>query len=263
MTRSPARPLLFAALSTLSAGALLTTAACSGGLAVRTRTASSRTTGPAGTPTAHPSPAAAPALTEAQARAALITETDLGAPWVPTEGTAAWRDGILKASTADPDCRRLLDALYADEILGPPTATQAVTVLDDPDDGTQLRYQVGGRPRAEVDHTLAWLRELPRRCHEFTATTTRSGPQRVQVTDGALPPLGDAGQSLHITLTGATADGEPSTLTLDTVTVRLGDDALTVTDGGPGTVSQDTARQAARAGTDRLTEVRKQGRVQV
>lgn len=76
-------------------------------------------------------PTTSPVLTEAQARAALITETDLGPPWTKTQGAATWRDGMLKATTSTPDCQKLLDALYADEVLGGPA--RAVVGLDDPD----------------------------------------------------------------------------------------------------------------------------------
>ncbi len=68
-------------------------------------------------------------------------------PWTPTQGTATWRDSLLKAKTNIPDCQRLLDALYADELLGTPATAQAVTTLDDPDDEAQLRYQVAAFPR--------------------------------------------------------------------------------------------------------------------
>lgn len=260
MTRSPARVLL---ASALSAGTLLTAAACSGGTPGTVQGATHPSASAEKTPTAHASPAAAPVLTEAQAQAALITEADLGEPWIPTEGTATWRDALLKAKTENPDCQRLLDALYADELLGAPTATQAVTALDDPDDEAQLHYQVGAHPPADVDRTLAWLKTLPQKCHEFTATTTRSGTQTVQVTEAALPNVGDARQALHITLTGATPDGDPTTLTLDTATIRLGDDAITLTNGGQGTVPPDATQQAAQKGAERLTEVQKQGRAQV
>lgn len=50
-------------------------------------------------------PATAPGLTETQAHAALITDTDLGAPWIPTRGAATWRDGMLKATTSTPPAR--------------------------------------------------------------------------------------------------------------------------------------------------------------
>ncbi len=99
------------------------------------------------TPAAHASPAAAPVLTPAQAQSALLTDADLGAPWTPTQGTATWRDSLLKAKTNIPDCQRLLDALYADELLGTPATAQAATTLDDPDDEAQLRYQVAAFPR--------------------------------------------------------------------------------------------------------------------
>ncbi|WP_338484764.1 hypothetical protein VM636_14755 [Streptomyces sp. SCSIO 75703] len=87
-------------------------------------------TAPAGPPSAVPSapPAAPPVLTTAQARAALITDADLGEPWRPTRGAATWRDTLLKATADHPDCGRLLDALYTEDLFG--TAPRATAALD-------------------------------------------------------------------------------------------------------------------------------------
>ncbi|MFJ3231464.1 hypothetical protein [Streptomyces sp. NPDC086787] len=210
------------------------------------------------------SPAAGPGLSEAQARAALISETDLGVPWVPAEGIATWRDGLLKATTESPECQRLLDALYADELLGAPTGTYAVTALDDGDDQAQLRYQVAAQRGADAEPALAWLRTLPQSCAQFTATTTRSGPQTVQVTAAELPQVGNDRQGLRITLTGQnpTEDGQPSVLTLDVAVVRVGDDAIVLTSGALGTPPQDAVGQALEVGAQRLAQVREQGRLQ-
>jgi hypothetical protein len=260
MTRSPARVLLLA--SALSAGTLLTAAGCANEAALH-KVTNAPSPSAVRTPAAHASPAAAPALTPAQAQAALITDMDLGAPWTPTQGAATWRDSLLKAKTADPDCQRLLDALYADELLGTPATTQAVTGLDDTDDEAQLRYQVAAFPSADVNRTLDWLRTLPQKCAKFTATTTRSGVQTVTVTEATLPDAGDAREGLHLTLTGTTPEGDQSTLTLDTAVVRIGDDTITVTDGGLGNVPPEAMRQALEIGAQRLTEVQKQGRAQI
>lgn len=260
MTRSPARVLLLA--SALSAGTLLTAAGCADKAALH-KVTTAPSVSAVRTPAAHASPAAAPVLTAAQAQAALITDADLGAPWTPTQGTATWRDSLLKAQTAIPDCQRLLDALYADELLGTPAATQAVTGLDDTDDEAQLRYQVAAFPSADVDRTLTWLRSLPQKCANFTATTTRSGTQTVTVTEATLPNVGDAREGLHLTLTGTTPEGDQSTLTLDTAAVRIGDDTITVTNGGLANVPADATQRALEVGAQRLTDVQRQGRVQV
>ncbi|WP_043675684.1 hypothetical protein [Streptomyces xylophagus] len=261
MTRSPARVLLLA--SALSAGTLLTAAGCANEAALHKVTSAPSPSAVRTTPAAHASPAAAPVLTPAQAQAALITDTDLGAPWTPTQGTATWRDSLLKAKSDIPDCQRLLDALYADELLGTPAATQAVIGLDNTDVGAQLRYQVAAFPPADVDRTLAWLKTLPQKCAQFTATTTRSGNQTVTVTEATLPNVGDARQGLHLTLTGTTPEGDQSTLTLDTAAVRLGDDTITLTNGGLADVPLDATSQALEIGAQRLTDVQRQGRVQI
>ncbi|MFF3461896.1 hypothetical protein ACWCQN_21390 [Streptomyces sp. NPDC001984] len=215
-------------------------------------------------PSTGPRSAAASALTAAQAQAALITDTDLGSPWTPTEGTATWRDTLLKATTDLPDCQRLLDVLYADELLGGTPAAHAVIALDDGDDQAQLRYQVASLPPADADRTLAWLRTLPQRCGQFTAATTAAGPQYVQVSEAALPPVGGARQGLRITLTGQPQSqyDDPVTLTLDVAAVRVGDDAIALTNGALGTEPSDATRQALERGVQRLTQIREQGRVQ-
>ncbi|MCX4763555.1 hypothetical protein OG562_21830 [Streptomyces sp. NBC_01275] len=211
-------------------------------------------------------PTADPALTEAQAHAALITGTDLGAPWIPTRGAATWRDGMLKAAAPAGDCQRLLDALYADEVLGGPA--RAVVALDDPDTAAQLRYQLTGNRPADVDRRLAWLKTLPQKCARFTAKASGDAVLDVQVAELPLPEVGDVRQGLRVTLTNwATAeddpDGDPTALTLDVAAVRAGEDAFALTNGGLGDVLNEATQAAVQLGVRRLADVRKQGRVQV
>jgi len=241
-------------------GALLTATACGadGSEATAKRPASASPT--ASPTTAAPSsPASAPALTKAQAQAALITDADLGEPWSPTQGAATWRDGMLKASTKNADCRRLLDALYAEEFFGPDARTRAVTGLDDDWDEAQIRYQVVAHPPKEVDRTLSWLKSLPKKCGEFTAVTATGALEYASVTERELPEAGDTRQGLRIYLTTA----DETTLTLDVAAVRVGDDAIVLTNGGLGDVPQDATWVATELGAERLAEVRRQGRAEV
>ncbi|MFI9760619.1 hypothetical protein ACIHFB_22040 [Streptomyces sp. NPDC051963] len=248
------------AVCLLLVSVVLTAGACSVGRPDRASSAAV----PPGTPTtARPSsPAAVPALTEAQARAALVTETDLGEPWIPTEGAATWRDGLLKAQADRPDCQRLLDTLYSEELFGTTTRSRAVTALDDTWDEAQLRYQVVTQRPADVDTTLAWLRTLPNKCASFTATTSQGDLRAGQVSGLELPEIGDAREALRLTLAGESADGEFA-LTLDVAAVRVGDDALALTNGGIGNVSADVTQGIAQLGAERLAEVRKRGRAEV
>lgn len=212
------------------------------------------------------SPKASPAgstLTEAMAQAALITDADLGEPWAPTQGTATWHDGVLKAKADKPDCQRLLDALYADDLFGDDAQPRAVIGLDDEWNEAQLRYQVLARPPAEIDRTLGWMKGVPQKCAQFAATTNTGAVFGVQVTDAQLPETGDARQGLRVLLTGESPDGEPVTLRLDVAAVRVGEDAISVTNGGFGDVLTDATQAAVQLGVQRLTEIRKQGRVQV
>jgi hypothetical protein len=196
-------------------------------------------------------------------QAALISQDDLGEPWLPTQGAATWRDKLLKATTDDTDCHRLLDVLYTEEVFGTPTGPHAVIGLDDDHNEAQLRYHVAAHPPADVDRTLAWLRTLPQRCERFTAVTESGDTQRVHVTDVPLPQAGDARQGLRVTLSGETADGEPTFLTVDVAAVRVGEDTISLTNGGPGDVPADATQRAVELGTQRLTEIRRQGRTAV
>lgn len=259
MPRTPARVLSSPACAVLAAGALL--AGCSAGSSAEPAKKPRAHTSSA--PAARPSAPAPAALTDAQARAALVTAADLGDPWGPTQGAATWRDGMLKATTDRPDCRRLLDALYTDDLFGTTARTGAVVGLDDSMDETQLRYQVLALPRADVDRTLEWLKSLPGTCGRFTAKGEGGADRTVTVAAARLPGVGDARQGLRVTLTGPAGQDDPPVLTLDVAAVRVGDDTIVVTAGGLGDVSPDTTGAVAEAGTRRLAEVRKQGRVQI
>jgi hypothetical protein len=157
------RPLLAALpLAALPLAALLATTACSAiatdkALPAKEPKASPAATSPAAKPTAPPSPTAAPALSPSQAQAALVTDADLGEPWSATEGAATWRDGLLKATANAPDCQRLLDTLYAEELFGADARVRASTGLDDTWNDAQLHHQVVADRPADVDKTLAWL----------------------------------------------------------------------------------------------------------
>ncbi|GGW62605.1 hypothetical protein [Streptomyces griseoloalbus] len=272
MTHAPAaaRALLAAALSMT---ALLTTAACSVGGREAPRavpvpvspppsSAASASASSAASATGQPSPAP-PALNEAQMKAALITETDLGEPWMASRGSATWRDGMLKANTQDADCRRLLDALYTEELFGAPTGPRATATLDDAYNDTQLRYQVAAYPPAGVDRVLAWLSTLPEKCAGFRATTTRAGAQLVEVTELPLPEAGDARAALRLTMTGEASDGMPTYLTVDVAAVRVGEETITLTNGGFGAVLPEVTQAMSQLGADRLAEVARQGRVRI
>ncbi|MFI7401561.1 hypothetical protein ACIBW9_13965 [Streptomyces sp. NPDC049541] len=267
MTRTPSRVLV---ASVMSAGALMSASAC--GLIVGVGPApgtkeKAPTASHSAVHSAKPSPtapAAPPPLTEAQAQAALVTQTDLGAPWAPTQGAATWRDGVLKAHADVPECRKLLDALYTDDLFGADaTGTRAVVGLDDAMDQTQLRYQVLALQPAAVSRTLTWMRTLPKTCAKFTAVTGRGTLQNVRVDEAVLPVVGDDRQGLRVTVTSATATGEQTLLTLDVAVVRAGQDTIALSHGGTGDVSADTTKAFVQVGAQRLADVRKQPRLRV
>ncbi|MFH9005550.1 hypothetical protein ACH4E5_20260 [Streptomyces afghaniensis] len=249
--------------STLSVTTLLATAACSVRDEPRPRWFSASPSATGASPVGERSAGSGAGLTEAQAQASLITGADLGEPWGPTRGASTWRDGLLKATTRDRDCQRLLDALYTEEFFGVPAGPRATAAFDAADTDAQLRYQVAAHPPADVDRTLAWLKSLPGKCGEFTATTTRGGVQAVQVSDMPLPPVGDARQALRVTLAGETEEGELTYLTMDLAAVRVGEEAITLTHAGLDEVHEEVTQQTAELGAQRLTEITKQGRAQI
>ncbi|MFD7765902.1 hypothetical protein [Streptomyces sp. NPDC059787] len=270
MTHAPAaaRTLLAAALSVT---VLLTAAACVAGdrevpralpAGVSEPPSVSAPAAPEASPAARPSPSAQ-ALSEEQLRAALITETDLGEPWTASRGAATWRDGMLKAKTEDADCRRLLDTLYTEEPFGPPSGPDATATLDDAYNESQLRYQVAAHPPADVDRVLAWLRTLPEKCERFEATATRAGDQLVEVAELPLPEAGDARAGLRLTMTGKASDGAPTHLTVNLAAVRVGEDTITLTNGGFGAVLPEVTQAMTQLGADRLADVGRQARVRV
>ncbi|MDX3751997.1 hypothetical protein [Streptomyces sp. AK08-02] len=261
MTRRPSPRAVRLLASALGMGTLLTMAACthdgyhagSGTELKQARAAASPT------PAQHasPSPTAPQALTDAQARGALLTDADLGAPWTPSEGAALWRDALLKATADNTDCGRLLDAVYTEELLGEPAGARAVAGFDDYDDGGQLRYQVSAAHRADVDERLAWLRTMPQKCARFTAVGPRGARQEVRVKEVRLPEAGDARQGLRLSTRGE-LDGAPATLTLDLAAVRVGDDAIVLTNGGLAEPRTEYTVHALQVGAERLKQTRQE-----
>ncbi|GAA2445826.1 hypothetical protein [Streptomyces glaucus] len=263
MQHPPAARTRVLAARALPVAALLTATACSAGHPELPGTASSAAASAGRSPAALAPPTAPPPLTEDGARDALIAPGDLGERWRPTQGAAAWRDGLLKATAEDPDCRRLLDLLYTEEFLGPPAGARAVAGFDDAGGAAQLRYQVAAHRVADVDRALAWFAGLPVRCGRFPAVTAHGAEQDVEVDELPLPEVGDARQGLRVTLSGETAGGEPSFLVVEVAAVRVGEDTITLTNGGPGEVPEEATWRAVRAGAERLTEVRRRSGTEV
>jgi hypothetical protein len=266
MTHAPAaaRALLASALSVTS---LLTAAACVAGDREVPRALPAGVSEPpaasSASPAAEQPPPGPPALSEEQLRAALITETDLGEPWTAGRGAATWRDGMLKAKTENADCHRLLDALYTEELFGPPAGPSATVTLDDTADDSQLRHQVATHPPADVDRVLDWMKTLPETCGRFEATTTGAGVQLVEVAELPLPEAGDARAGLRLTMTGEAADGVPTRLTVNLAAVRVGEDTIILTNGGLGAVLPEVVQAMTQLGADRLADIGRQGRVRV
>ncbi|WP_309317233.1 hypothetical protein [Streptomyces salinarius] len=276
MSRRPSHPVRLLA-SALAAGALLTTAACSDGTGsqsasdtaaeqagVAERNAAKQT--PSGSPTTSPtgSPSASPGtLTEAGAKAALLTEADLEDDWNQVQDADKWRDRLLVGEVdvaafltaktdADADCQQLLDGLYRDNLLGEPSGPSALTGFEQGD--SRLLEQVAGYDRAGLDDRMKWLDSLPQTCDEFTATDSDGNKRTVQVTEASVPDVGDAREGVHVTVQGS-AGATPVTLTLDIAAVRVGTSALTVTAGGLDGGQASSVERGVRQGTERLQTV--------
>ncbi|MDX3530026.1 hypothetical protein P1P75_27325 [Streptomyces sp. ID05-39B] len=272
----------------MAAGTLLATAACSSGddgaaadtetaAAVAERPLAAQTTplsptatatgsvsatpsASATSPTATTSPAAP--LSEAGARNALITAADIEDNWVQVKDPETWRDKLLigevdtaqfvtgKADAAD--CQRLVDSLYDETLLGRPSGASALNGFQQGQ--SRLLYQVAAYDKAALDKSMDWLAKLPQTCDQFTLTGGDSGDRTVQVVETSLPKEGDARQGLTVTMKGTT-NGDPVTLTLDVAVVRVGNDAITITNGGLDGADENTTKTAAEQGTERLKEV--------
>ncbi|MFJ3230711.1 hypothetical protein [Streptomyces sp. NPDC086787] len=240
----------------LVAGALLATASCSAG----TESRASAPASPAAKQSAYPS--ATPALTGSGARAALITEADLEGDWTQVNNAARWRDQLLvgkvdvaaflNAKSTAAECQQLLDSLYSDTLLGRPPGASALTGFSWGD--YRLLYQVGDYGRASLDKSLDWIKSLPQKCDQFTATAADGSERTVQVVELPLPQAGDARQGVTVTVQG-TAAGDPVTINLDVAAVRVGASAATVTNGGPSGTDHPSTEDAVEAGAHRLKDV--------
>ncbi|MGY6019439.1 hypothetical protein [Streptomyces spinosirectus] len=259
MAGAPAARVLASALAT---AALLATAACSGGGDGSGSQAADVAASPLAQAPKADTTSAAPALTAAGAQAALITETDIEDSWNQVEDAAKWRDtllvgkvdvaGFLTAKADAADCQKLLDALYGDDLLGKPSGASALRGFEQ--GNSRLLYQVASYDAAKLSAGQAWLKTLPVKCDQFTATDPKGGKRTVQVTQGSVPAVGDSRQDLRVVVQGTT-NGEPATLTLDVAVVRVGDDAITITAGGLDGAEQQSTDQAATKGTQRLKDV--------
>ncbi|MGW0581978.1 hypothetical protein ACWD25_39970 [Streptomyces sp. NPDC002920] len=255
----PARVLAAA----LALGTLIATAACSDGddsassdSGVAASPVAERTVAAAATPSAPAS------LTPASAKTALVTEGDLEDDWNQVDNASTWHDSLLvgKVDTADflsaktqaADCQRLLDSLYDDTLLGKPSGASALTGFEEGD--SRLLYQVAAYQKDSLDKSFGWLGSLTDECDQFSATASDGSQRTVQVVEASLPKSGDAREGLTVTVQG-TADGDPVTLTLDVAAVRVGTDAITVTNGGPDGVDHDSTKTAVQLGTQRLQDV--------
>jgi hypothetical protein len=267
MQRRPSSRPVRVLAAALAAGTLVTCAACSGDSGGAGGDGASDV---AASPLAAESPlawprtgkSAAPALTEAGAKAALITEADLEDDWTQVKDAATWGDklligkvdagALLTAKTNAADCQRLLDALYGDDLLGKPPGASALTGFEQSE--SRLLYQVAAYDRARLGASLNWLKTLPVKCDQFTATDSAGGRRTVQVVEDRVPAVGDARQGLQVTVTSPGA-AQPTTLTLQLAVVRVGTDAITVTSGGLGGTESGSTRAAVRHGTSHLKDV--------
>ncbi|WP_406011268.1 hypothetical protein OG440_06260 [Streptomyces sp. NBC_00637] len=246
----------------LAVGTLLATAACSDdGDDSASTDASAGATSSAGQGTATASPTPTP-LTSAGAQTALITAGDLEDNWTQVQTAASWRNQLLigtvdaaqflTGKTQAADCQRLLDGLYDEDLLGPPPGPSALTGFTE--GNSRLLYQVAAYQPASLDQSFDWLKSLPTACDQFNAVGSDGSTRTVQVVEASLPKSGDTRQGLTVTVAGPSG-GTPVTLTIDVAVVRVGDDAITVTNGGTDGADHDSTETAVSQGTNRLKDV--------
>ncbi|WP_089105977.1 hypothetical protein [Streptomyces hyaluromycini] len=253
----PSRPARVLATA-LTAGTLFATAAaCSGG----SGTPEAAAVSPAAERPA--SPSATPALTGAGAQAALITPADIEDDWQLANDAATWRNqmlvgkvdvaGFLRAKADAADCQRLLDSLYSDTLLGRATGASGLRGFTSQD--SRMLYQVGDYGQAQMDATVNWLKGLPEKCNQFTATGSDGSQRTVQVVEYKEPPkVADALAALTVTVQG-TSNGQPATTTLDVAALRVGASGAAVTNGGLSGVDHDSTALALQNGAQRLKDV--------
>ncbi|MEV5955184.1 hypothetical protein AB0M11_15675 [Streptomyces sp. NPDC051987] len=255
MTR-PSRPARVLATA-LAAGTLFAAAACSDGGGSPEAAAVS--------PAAERSPGASPtaALTRTGAEAALITPADIEDDWQLAADAATWRNQMLigkvdvaqflNAKTSAADCQRLLDSLYSDTLLGRAAGASGLRGFTSAD--SRLLYQVGDYGQAAMDATINWLKGLPEKCSQFTATASDGGQRTVQVVEYKEPPkVADALAALTVTVQG-TSNGQPATTSLDVAAMRVGASGAAVTNGGLSGVDHDSTALAVQNGAQRLQQV--------
>ncbi|MDT0403384.1 hypothetical protein [Streptomyces edwardsiae] len=248
----------------LATGTLLTTAACSD---ADDSTSAGSETGAAAvaqteSPTSTDTSSPGPVLSETGARNALITAADLEGDWTQVDKPQQWRDSLLvgqvdvaaflngKSDAAD--CQQLIDSLYDETLLGTPSGASALNGFEQGD--SRLLYQVAAYQQADLDKSMKSLQSLPDTCDQFTVTGGDNGDRTVQVVEMELPEEGDARQGMTVTVKGDSG-GESVTLTLDVAVVRIGADAITVTNGGLGGAGHDATKAAVQQGTQRLKDV--------
>ncbi|MFI1794751.1 hypothetical protein ACH40D_41105 [Streptomyces olivaceoviridis] len=245
-------------IAAFAVGTSLFAAACAGAGQERQGAESGREGRPAG------SAAPAGTLTSRQARHALLTEAYLGSRWTEVTDSADRHDGLLRGTVNARDwltheedaavCRRLLDRLGDDRILGTPLpGTQAVAVFD-ADDGNRLRYAVGTYSADRLRAERRWFGTLAQTCGVFAATRPDGSTENVRVTSLPVPEGDGTRQALSVVAKG-TAQGMPFTVSVDVALVTSGDSAITVINGGLADASHVTTGLAVRLGAPRLTAV--------
>ncbi|MEU3753339.1 hypothetical protein AB0H17_11330 [Streptomyces olivoreticuli] len=203
-----------------------------------------------------PSPAAAtPAVTRAQADSALITETDLEGNWTRTSNAHGPGDELFRGKANTPQCQRFLDDLASGNLLGEKPQDQADRRFTG-GSNAYLHYRVAGYAPGDAEKGIARLKTLPQACDQFDVAYSGGVKGSGQVVTSKLPGVGEGDVGLQLTLK-TTLKGLPATLTLDTAAVRVGPNALTLTNGGLGGAVHPVTEQAVKQGTQQLKDVLK------
>ncbi|GAA1928425.1 lipoprotein [Streptomyces sodiiphilus] len=207
---------------------------------------------PAEPTAAEPTGADDRAVTEAQARAALITDEDLPGQWSPADdgGTPAGR--MLRGKAGAAACHDLISGLRDNDVVGPGSGATADRTFRGGD--STLSYQVAAYQEEAAVQGLERIKRLPAKCDDFTLTDAHGHRATAQVTGVSLPDTGDDSAGVRMVL-DTEVEGLAATLTLEVAAVRVGPNVLTVVNGGLDGADEEATRTAVDTGTDRLREV--------
>jgi hypothetical protein len=200
-----------------------------------------------------PSGSAVPALSQAQARTALIKASDLPAPWAPTGGAGSGNP-LFDGRTGKAECQKLLNALRDNDIVGRTAKAKADARFENTLNNSLLSYRVGSYELKAAEDGMALVRGLPQVCNGFTATIVGGTKATVQVVGGSPAQAGEDTAGLTVTME-TTVKGVSATVTTEMAAVRIGPNVISISNGGLEGIDSSATARAVEHGAQRLKDV--------